>query len=457
MNQLCYQSIKKLSSRIRSKEISAQELLDAYLNRISEVNPALNAVVQLSAGTACEQAAIADQALAEGRWQGPLHGIPMTIKDSFDTEGIISAGGTRGRAKHVPAKDATVVSRLRNAGAILLGKTNTSECTLTYDTDNLVYGQTNNPYNLNRTPGGSSGGAAAIVAAGGSAFDIGSDFGGSLRYPAHCCGITTIKPTSGRVPRTGHIMPFGGVLDSFQQVGPLARHTEDLHLLLSIISGPDWIDPAIVPMPLGDPGQVDPGGLKIAVHTDNGVVPASADTATVIGRAAELLAEAGAAVEKALPEGIEQTFEVTMELLSADGGASIRRLLRTAGTIEHSIPWLDLALEIGSDDFDARIMRWYGYRSRMLSFFKDFDVILCPANAFPAGEHNSAADNLESFSYTMAYNMTGWPGVVFRGGTSHDGLPIGIQIVAQPWREDVALAVASLLEAGLDGFQPPDM
>ena len=175
--------------------------------------------------------------------------MPITIKDSLDTAGIISTAGTKGHASFIPQQDATVVARLHAAGAILLGKINTSEITMSYETDNAVYGRTNNPYDLNCTPGGSSGGAAAIIAAGGSPLDIGSDTGGSIRVPSHFCGITGIKPTSGRVPRTGHIPPFGGVLDFLTQLGPMARFVEDLNLVLPIIVSVDGRDPEVIPMP----------------------------------------------------------------------------------------------------------------------------------------------------------------------------------------------------------------
>src|SRR6266567_7812846 len=226
------------------------------------------------------QARAADAALARGQLLGPLHGVPMTIKDSLDTAGVITTGGTQGRATFVPEQDATVVARLRAAGAILLGKTNTPELTLSGETDNLVYGRTNNPYDVSRTPGGSSGGAGAILAAGGSALDIGSDTGGSIRLPAHFCGIAGIKPTSGRVPRTGHIVPFGmGAVDALTQLGPMARYVEDLSLILPIIAGVDWRDPAIIPMPLGDPRAVSMTGLRVAMYTDNGTMSPTPETA----------------------------------------------------------------------------------------------------------------------------------------------------------------------------------
>lgn len=442
-----------LAKAIRNKAISATEAVDSYLNRIKAVNPKLNAVVQLSEKTAHDQALKADKALANGDISGPLHGVPFTIKDSFDTAGLISTGGTKGRSNHVPSRDATIVSRLRAAGAILLGKTNTSELTLSYETKNLIYGQTNNPYDLSRSPGGSSGGAAAIVAVGGSAFDIGSDYGGSLRFPAHCCGIATIKPTSGRVPRTGHILPFGGVLDSFQQMGPLGRSVEDLSLILPIIAGPDDIDPGILPMALYEPNAVDLTDLRVAFHSDNGIISPSPETAKVVRETAECLDGGGLIVTEIRPNGIEQSYNLMIELLSADGGTSIRRLLQDAGTKEHTLPWLGRAEPLDAAHFDALIMRWYRFRSTMLSFFKDYDIILSPVNAFPAMPPGSFGADLEAFSYTMTYNITGWPAAVVRGGTSPEGLPIGVQIIAHPGREDVALAVAAYIEKTLGGFQ----
>ncbi len=455
MDQLIAGSATALAAAIRTKQVSSREVVDAYLQRIKTVNPQLNAVVQLSAETARAQADQADAALARGKLLGPLHGVPMTIKDSLDTAGVISTGGTKGRAACVPTQDATVVARLHAAGAILLGKTNTPEFTLSFETNNLIYGRTSNPYDPSRTSGGSSGGAAAILAAGGAAFDIGSDYGGSIRLPAHCCGMTGIKPTSGRVPRTGHIFPFGGLLDSFQQLGPMARYVEDLNLLLPLITGPDWIDPFIVPMPLGDPAAVQLKQLRVAFHTDNSIRSPTPETATVVRQAATILAEAGMPLEEARPRGIEYSYEMVRELWSLDGGAATRRLLQQAGTTEHTFPHLNVAHALSGAQLDASITQWSQLRSVMLSFWQDYDVILCPVNAFPALPHGTSDDNLDAFSYTITYNITGWPGAVVRGGTSPDGLPIGVQIIAQPWREDVALAVAKYLEQQLGEFPAP--
>jgi len=387
----------------------------------------------------------------------------MTIKDSLDTQGVITTGGTKGRAFFVPARDATVVARLRAAGAILLGKTNTPDLTLAGETDNLVYGRTNNPYDLSRTPGGSSGGAAAIVAAGGSPFDIGSDTACSIRWPAHCCGIAGIKPTSGRIPRTGHIIPFGlGAVDMLTQNGPMARFVEDLGLLLPIICGPDWRDPTVVPVPLGDPSDVEIQNLRIAVHTDNGILKPIAAIREAVNTAAKTLSDAGLAVEEARPRSLEQSHALFANLLAADGRAWVQRLLAKAGTKE-AHPWLasriSAAKVLSVAEFTELLEEVDRYRSEMLAFMEHYDVILCPVNALPALPHDTGMEEFRrgAFSYTAAYNLTGWPGAVVRGGTSSEGLPIGVQVVARPWREDVALAVVQYLERALGGWRRPSL
>jgi amidase len=458
-----YASAAALARAIRNKEVSSEEVVNAHLQRIEAVNPRLNAVVQIVAAEALGQARAADAALASGTVRGPLHGVPMTIKDCLDTAGVISTGGTTGRATFVPDHDATVVARLRAAGAILLGKTNTPELTLAYETDNLIYGRTNNPHDLSRTSGGSSGGAA-IVAAGGSPFDIGSDTGGSLRVPSHFCGTATIRPTSGRVPRTGHILPPAGVMDALTQIGPTARYVEDLALTLPIIAGVDWRDPAIVPMPFWDPEQVDLKTLRVAMHTDNGIVSPTSESVETLRAAAAALAHAGMTVTEARPAGIEQTFDLFMGLFAADGGAGIQMLLQMYGTTEVS-PAIQGVLELVSANplstaqFGGLIVQLDLFRSTMLSFMQAYDVILCPACAHPAPPHGSSyrAEELRGYSYTQTYNLTGWPAAVVCGGTSREGLPIGIQIVARPWREDVALAVAQYLENALGGWKAPSL
>ena len=461
MEELIYASAVTLARRIRDKEVSATEVVDAHLKRIEEVNSTLNAVVQPAADRARAEAQAADAALARGEVKGPLHGVPMTIKDSLDTEGIISTGGTMGRASFIPEEDSAVVARLRSAGAILLGKTNTPELTLAGETNNLVYGQTNNPYDPSRTSGGSSGGAAAIIAAGGSPLDMGSDTGGSIRLPAHFCGIAGLKPTSGRVPRTGHIISFGlGAVDSLTQNGPLARYVEDLALTLPIIAGVDARDPAIVPMPLGDPGAVDLKSLRVAVHTDNGIMTPTAETVDAVNRAAAALADIGVSVREDLPEAIPGSAGLSERLSGGDGRAWVRRLLERWGTSDvHS--WLRQRLDdtepMEVAEYTALLEEVDRFRSAMHTFIQDYNVILCPVCAFAAQPHGFTLneENRKGFSYTGNYNITGWPGAVVRGGTSDDGLPIGVQVVARPWREDVALAVAQYLETALGGWQRP--
>ena len=213
-------SATELSRMIRDRSVSSSEVVEAHLRRIEQMNPRLNAVVQVLAGQARRRAGEADRATARRESWGPLHGIPVTAKDTIEIRGVPSTGGTMGRADHLPAEDATVIRRLRGAGAIVVGLTNVPELVLAGDTDNLVYGRTNNPYDLSRTPGGSSGGEAAAIAAGLSPLGLGSDVGGSIRLPAHFCGIAGLKPTTGRVPSTGHWPPFAGLLGPMFQIGP---------------------------------------------------------------------------------------------------------------------------------------------------------------------------------------------------------------------------------------------
>ena len=458
MNELIYASATALAQAIRAREITSQELVAACLDRVEAVNPQLNAVVQLTAEKAHQEARQADAALARGDETGPLHGVPMTIKDSFDTAGAVSTGGTMGRAAFVPQQDATAVARLRAAGAILLGKTNTPEVTLSGETDNHVYGRTNNPYDLSRTPGGSSGGAVAIVSAGGSPLDLGTDTGGSIRMPAHNCGITGIKPTSGRVPRTGHIVSYQmGALDKLTQVGPLARYVKDLVLALPIIAGVDWVDPAIVPMPLGQAAEVELKGLRVAFYTDNGLMTPTAETVAVIRAAVNALADEGMTVTEDRPPGVAEASDMWTRFFTADGGAAVQRLLQAAGTkaMHPLIQWTQAEPAISCAEYTDLLGQWDAWRSHMLSWLERHDVIICPVCAHPAAPHG--AFERATSSYVKPYNLAGWPAGSVRGGVSLDGLPIGVQVVGRPWREDVVLAVMQVLETALGGWQRPPL
>jgi amidase len=464
MDEIIYASASALARAIRQREVSSSEVVEAHLARIAEVNPKLNAVVLLTEEAARARAKEADEALARGESWGPLHGVPVTIKDAFEMAGVVSAGGTKGRAGYVPDEDATGVARYKAAGAVILGKTNTPEISLAFESDNLVYGRTNNPYDLTRTPGGSSGGEAAAIASGMSPLGLGSDAGGSIRLPAHFCGIAGIKPTSGRTARTGHYPPMGGLLDSIWQIGPLARSVEDLSLALPLLCGNDWRDPTVAPAPLGDPSEVNVKGLRVALHTDNGIISPTEDIARAVRDAARVLADAGAEVVEACPPVPANAHEMLVGLYGADGGAGLRMLLKFSGTDEtHAL--MTRLLEVLSTvslttaELSGLVLQLDMWRSQMLSFMRDYDLVLCPPCAREAMPHGTTFDddNQLVFVYTMLYNMTGWPGVVVRAGTSREGLPTGAQLVARPWREDVALACALEVERATDGRQRPPL
>jgi amidase len=356
--------------------------------------------------------------------------------------------------------DATVVARLKAAGAIVLGKTNLPELALAFETDNLVFGRTNNPYDPARTAGGSSGGEAAIIAAGGSPLGIGNDAGGSIRLPAHFCGITGIKPTTGRVPKTGYLGSSGGALSSFMQSGPMARYVEDLELALPIVCGGDGRDHTVVDMPLGDPRAVELNQLRIAFYVNNGVVAPTPAIADAVRRAATSLADTRVAVDEARPAGIEGTYDLFFDLFGADGGIGLQSRLQSLGSNDIH-PLMEEFLELlrpracTTTDAFARLVRLDQFRAEMFGFWQDYDAIVCPTCAVPAIPHGTSWENWTSISYTMAYNLTGWPAAVVRAGTSPEGLPIGVQIVARPWREDVVLAVARHIETAFVGWQPP--
>jgi amidase len=444
--------------------VSSQELVGAYLQRIEAVNPALNAIVQLNAEQAMKAARRADQTRSQGKATGPLHGVPMTLKDSIDTAGVVTTYGTLGRRDFVPEKDATVAARLKAAGAILLGKTNTPEFTLSFETDNLVYGRTRNPFDAARTPGGSSGGAAAAVTASLCAFDIGSDTGGSIRMPSQCCGTAGLKPTQGRVPRTGHAVSFGGIHDQLTQLGPITRTVDDLELILRIISGPDGRDPFIPAVALRDSSTINLAGLRVAWHADNGIFTPSADIQAVTAEASKALGAAGALTREIVPAPMPADLEELDPLFvwAANGGAWIQRLLDSAGTtqihpaiaVQIDPKWL-----VESAEFTRLMEARDRFRSDMLTFMQGYDVLVTPVIGFTAPLYGQTEDkaHFPGYSYTQVYNLCGLPAVVVRCGTSSDGLPIGVQIAAQPWREDMALAVARHLESVFGGWAPPPL
>lgn len=459
--ELHFASATSLAAAIRSRQVSSAEVVGACLRRIDAVNPRINAVVRLADGS-LEAARAADADLRNGIVRGPLHGVPFTIKDSLDTAGIVTTAGTVGWAARVPERDATVVARLKEAGGILLGKTNTPEFTWSNETDNLVYGRTSNPYDLDRSPGGSSGGSAAIVAAGGSPFDIGSDTGDSIRQPAHVCGVAGLKPTSGRVPRTGHSPSYRGILESLTQLGPIARRVDDLALLLPIVAGPDGEDPHIAPVALRDPAEVTIDGLCVAWFADNGIETPTPETMATVAAAADALRDAGARVELRMPPDQGRAAELWERLIEADGHAWLWRLIASAGTegvgsYAGKAAWVAETSPLAGDELTALVEAVDDVRASMLRWMGDVDLIVSPVLPRPALPHGVGFTSAFVDTYSEVHNLTGWPSGVVRGGTSPEGLPIGVQLVGGPWREDVVLAAAKVVEDALGGWRAPSI
>jgi len=455
-------SAVRLAQLIREKKLSSVEAVKQCYRRIAEVNSKVNAVVAFCRERALAEAQAADEALAAGKILGPLHGVPFTIKDSFDTEGVVTTGGTLGRKAYVPGKDATVVARVRAAGAILLGKTNTPEFTLGgggKGTINLVYGLTKNPYNLNYQPSGSSGGAGSIVACGGSPFDIGSDYGGSIRGPAYANGIAGIKPTLGRDSRWGHIVGYGGPFDTFQETGPLARRVEDLYLILSLIAGPDGHDAAMAPVPLGKPADVDLKGLRVAYYLSNGWVDPTPEVQAAVKKTVAYFTELGCKVTQDVPPKWREQATIRQKFEGADGREHVRALLKKWGTTEAS-PGLSLTGEVlPSAEFTQLSEELDATRSEQLAWVEQYDLIIAPASEqapIPLDYERPKDRPMAGASYTSIYNTNGWPAGVVRVATSEkDGLPIGVQAIGQPWRDDIVLAALGHIESRSGGWQKP--
>ncbi len=458
-------SAGELAAAIRGGRCSAREIVDLHLERIAAVNPRLNAVVQLTADAARREADEADAMLARGQVKGPLHGVPVTIKDTLETAGTICTGGTLGRANSVPRTDATAVARLRAAGAIVLGKTNVPELAGALETDNLVYGRTNNPYDLARTPGGSSGGEAAIVAAAGSPLGLGTDAGGSIRVPAHYCGLAALKPTSGRVPRTGQFPRPMGARNAVFHVSLIARSVDDLALALPIIAGPDFHDYTVVDMPLLDSRSVDVSKLRLAYFDDDGLASPTAEIAAAVHHAVEALAQAGVAVTERRPPDAAKAGTIYYDMTRGDGAAGVRAFLKSVGT-EQISPLFERSLQSRSSpamgsitEALAAFNRWDAYRNAMLAFMQDYDALLSPVLPYVAPPHGTSFDEelQKGIGYAQMHNLTGWPAATVRIGTSPEGLPLGVQVAARPWREDVALALVRQLETRFGGWTAPSI
>ncbi|HJT55983.1 MAG TPA: amidase [Ktedonobacteraceae bacterium] len=498
-------SATELAAMIARGDISSVEAVEAHIERIERVNPALNAVVVKRYDAARAEARQADERRASGATLGPLHGVPITIKECLDLIDTPSTFGLPSRASILARQDDLYVARMRKAGAIILGKTNVAQLLYYIESDNPLYGRTNNPWNLDRSPGGSSGGQAAIIAAGGSPLGLATDIGGSIRVPATFCGIAGFKPTSGRTPDDGRYSQPIGERAIVSQVGVLARQVADIGLGLEIINGgrnPN-VEP---PMPLGDPGTVNLSQLRVAYYSDDGTFKVAPAVSRAVHEAADMLSNSGATVTAWTPPDVSHALDLFFGILSADGGRGListlgknkrdprvatllfmgkrsRPTLTVLGGLLRLLGQQGLAGSIRNFGHRDTFHYWQlveeqmAYQQRFLRALDQdnggpFDLILCPACSLPAFTHGSAHDLILAGGYTALYNVLGYPtGIVpvtrVRSDEEVDrtpsrdiveqaarkvelgsaGLPVGVQVVARPWREHVALAAMHAIEA----------
>lgn len=413
-----------LAHAIATRRLSSVEVVRAHLEHIHTVNPRINAVVFATAESAIKEARNADRRNRRDAVLGPLHGVPFTAKDIFDTAGLPTTAGLRMLRGHIPERDATVVARMRRAGGILIGKTNCPPGGAGDDSWNPLHGGTRNPYDINRSPGASTSGEAAIIAASGSPLGIGSDSGGSIRLPAHYCGVAALKPTTGLVPATGGYGLRGGLSDPRSEVGPMARYVSDLNLALRVMAGPDGIDSGVVPVSVRRRTSQLPG-LRVAWYADDGLAKPTAAVASTVREAARALAAAGCSVSEERPPALNEARQVTL------GYWGQKRM-----------------------DPERMYQRWDGFRTSLMQFMTRFDLILSPVAPDVAPMYRAVVRAEHQFSYTLPYSLSGNPCVVVRAGTSKEGLPIGVQLVAPNWQDGLALRAGSAIERALGGWRP---
>ena len=454
---IVFSSARALAAAIRTRQVSASEALDAHLAQIDHHNAALNAVVIRDDAAARQRARAADAALARGELWGPLHGVPHTLKDAFATAGMRTTIGFPPLAQFVPDQDATVVARLKKAGAVLIGKSNVATMLGDFQTANPLFGRTNNPWDVARTPGGSSGGAAAALASGMTPFELGTDLAGSIRWPAHCCGVFGLKPTEHRVSLDGVVPDPRGTPRSVRimsSVGPLARSVDDLALVYSLIAGPDRRDSDVPPVPLGlDAEPVSLAGLRVAFAADFPGLPIAAGMRSAVIDLAGELEQAGAIVA----EACWPAFDLGKALASA--GALIGMAIGAfeQGSPQQSAPSLAdyfAALQVR----DAAIATWE-------RFFDDCDVLLCPVAMTNAFEHCEPGSPLlvdgKPFDYQLIsahaclFNYSGHPALAMPYRLDDRGLPVGVQLVGPRWGEARLLGTAAAISQRVVGFRRP--
>jgi amidase len=468
MADLTFLSAVAMAQQIRQKKISPVELADTHLAKIERLNPLLNAFVHVDADQVRREARRAEAAVMTGKSLGPLHGVPISIKSSLDATGLRCEAGTRLRARTIATQDAPLVARLRNAGAIVLGVTNTPELLMAWETDNLLYGRTNSPWDLERTAGGSSGGEAAAIAAGMSAGGVGSDGGGSIRVPAHFSGICGLKPTPGRMPATGHFPASGGPFALLGVVGPMARTVADVRALFEAMQGPDDGDTCAAPVPLRWPEDHEVKKLRVGYFEDDGRTPVTPQTRAAVKTAAHALRGAGFQVEPFRPEGLEEARVLWKKFFVTAGGMLIRPMFHgrekdLSPTLKQFLDWSAAEPRLSSE---MLLEAWIGrdiLRAKFLAQMRKYPILLCPAAAIPAFRHGERSwkvegktvEYLDAWSYTEWFNLLGNPGAVVPVSHSSEGLPIGVQIVGRPWEEEQALAVAAALEKECGAWRIP--
>ena len=469
-DDLCFSPAVRLLQMLRSKEVSSVELTELFLERIETHNQKLNAVVTLVEQRACEEAEQSDRNIAAGRPRA-LEGLPITMKDAIETAGIRSTNGMKAFEHNVPSEDAPVVARLRAAGAIIIAKTNVPEMSMDYDCDNPVFGATNNPWNLTRVPGGSSGGEAASLASGFGAFGFGGDYGGSIRVPAHFCGITGLKPSWGTIPGKGH-MPGGQAapppISQMATVGPMARCVDDLIMVYNIVRGPHPETPYTAPSNEARPDQVEVRRLKCATFTDvSGLAPVAKDIRGAVDRAACVLEKMGVLVESKTPP-VERGADLWQRYAMADGNVLMHGAL--GDKVKLSRERLTKALLTPAPsktaaEFFMIAMERDLYRIELAKFMEHHPILVCApfcVSAFPHGAYDVDIDGSTHSLYSANWpaiwvNCAGLPAAVVPAGFDSQGLPIGVQVVGRAFDEEKVLAVAKVLESELGGFQRPPL
>jgi Asp-tRNA(Asn)/Glu-tRNA(Gln) amidotransferase A subunit family amidase len=467
MSELFYSTIADLAGRIRAKEISVVEAVSEHLERARALQSKLNAFVHLDAEGALAQARTAEIALQHGGRVGPLHGIPVTVKSCIGVAKWPCPAGSALRRDYIAQEDAVLVARLRAAGAILLGNTNTPEFLMAYETNNLLNGKTSNPRDLTRTAGGSSGGEAAAIASGCSAGGVGSDGGGSIRVPAHFCGICGLKPTPGRIPATGHFPAGIGAFSWLGVVGPMARTVGDVRTLFEVMAGPDAGDALSVRVPLRKIDDAELKGLRVGILESAALGRASEETQAALQSTANSLAAQGFSVEPLQLKGLDRVLELWWFFF----GPVIAHLLRQSisGHENEISPMLREYLRAAEpeatltlDSFLSACAERDLVRAEILRQMRDVPVLLSPVCATPAfrhGEGTWVGGSEHCYRDTMRFsqwlNLTGFPGVSVPTGFSAEGLPIGIQVIGRPHEDELVLAVAEHIEKGRGGWPAP--